>query len=137
MRIFYSFEMSGLTNIKRVILNFKHFEMIYVYFASTSNVTFPPTTLSVSVLCQFKSNITSNGTNEFGYLEQGISCFGKKIGHYILSPVITYSFPKGECKKRKGSACLHIVYVDAVACLHIHYVDGVACLHIVQVFSVL
>ena len=32
-----------------------------------------------------------------------------------------------------GSACLHIVYVDAVACLHIHYVDGMACLHIVQV----
>ena len=37
----------------------------------------------------------------------------------------------------KGSACLHIVYVDAVACLHIHYVDGVAFLHIVQVFSIL
>ena len=35
----------------------------------------------------------------------------------------------------KGSACLHIVYVDAMACLHIHYVDGVACLHIVQVIA--
>ena len=31
------------------------------------------------------------------------------------------------------SACLHIVYVDAVSCLHIVYVDAVACLHIVQV----
>ena len=31
----------------------------------------------------------------------------------------------------QGSACLHIVYVDAVACLHIHYVDGMVQ---VQVF---
>ena len=53
-----------------------------VCYASTSNVTLyldsPPTIMSVSVLCQFKSNITSHGTNEFGYMEQGISSLRKK-----------------------------------------------------------
>ena len=29
------------------------------------------------------------------------------------------------------SACLHMVYVDAVSCLHIVYVDATACLHMV------
>ena len=35
------------------------------------------------------------------------------------------------------SACLHIVYVDAVSCLHIVYVDATTCLHIVQVICCL
>ena len=38
---------------------------------------------------------------------------------------------------RLESACLHIVYVDAVSCLHIVYVDATTCLHIVQVICCL
>ena len=41
------------------------------------------------------------------------------------------------CNLKKESACLHIVYVDAVSCLHIVYVDATACLHIVQVICYL
>ena len=45
------------------------------------------------------------------------------------------SSPHGAISKE--SACLHIVYVDAVSCLHIVYVDATACLHIVQVICYL
>ena len=39
--------------------------------------------------------------------------------------------------KINESACLHMVFVDAVSCLHIVYVDATACLHMVQVICYL
>ena len=42
-----------------------------------------------------------------------------------------------DCTYFLESACMHIVYVDAVSCLHIVYVDATTCLHIVQVICCL